>query len=173
MEVAFRETVHEAKQRGQTVFLPSHILSIPYTRFVGPIGSGLDEMIAEAQQHMESLPGVRGDATYGLTGEELAEFGAGVDLLIVGSRGYGPLRRVMLGRTSINLHSRARAALDPAAGHALRVIEPGCRGGGRRVSDRGLIPRDRSSGIRAATARRGDRSRRYRPRDGGGRRKAR
>jgi ABC-2 type transport system ATP-binding protein len=27
MEVAFRETVHEAKQRGQTVFLSSHILS--------------------------------------------------------------------------------------------------------------------------------------------------
>jgi len=27
MEVAFRETVHEAKQRGQSVFLSSHILS--------------------------------------------------------------------------------------------------------------------------------------------------
>jgi polyether ionophore transport system ATP-binding protein len=27
MEIAFRETVHEAKQRGQTVFLSSHILS--------------------------------------------------------------------------------------------------------------------------------------------------
>ncbi|MGN6373146.1 MAG: ATP-binding cassette domain-containing protein [Solirubrobacteraceae bacterium] len=27
MEVAFRETVHEAKQRGQTIFLSSHILS--------------------------------------------------------------------------------------------------------------------------------------------------
>ena len=27
MEVAFRETVHEAKERGQTVFLSSHILS--------------------------------------------------------------------------------------------------------------------------------------------------
>ena len=27
MEVAFRDTVHEAKERGQTVFLSSHILS--------------------------------------------------------------------------------------------------------------------------------------------------
>ena len=27
MEVAFRESVHEAKERGQTVFLSSHILS--------------------------------------------------------------------------------------------------------------------------------------------------
>ena len=27
MEVAFRDTVHEAKERGQTIFLSSHILS--------------------------------------------------------------------------------------------------------------------------------------------------
>lgn len=98
-------------QRSHAEVRAREVVSIPYTGFVGPIGSGLDEMISEAQQHMESLPGVLGDATYGLTGEELAEFSAGVDLLIVGSRGYGPLRRVMLGSTSINLQSRARGPL--------------------------------------------------------------
>lgn len=87
------------------------VVAIPYTGFVGPIGTGLDEMIADAQRHMESLPGVRGDARYGLTGEELADLSAEVDLLIVGSRGYGPLRRVMLGSTSVNLQSRARGPL--------------------------------------------------------------
>jgi nucleotide-binding universal stress UspA family protein len=87
------------------------VVSIPYTGFLGPIGSGLDEMIADAERRMESLQGVRGDATYGLTGEELAELSAEVDLLIVGSRGYGPLRRVMLGSTSINLQARARGPL--------------------------------------------------------------
>jgi hypothetical protein len=46
-----------------------------------------------------------------LTGEELAELGAEVDLLIVGSHGYGPLRRVMLGSTSVNLQARARGPL--------------------------------------------------------------
>lgn len=87
------------------------IVSIPYTGFVGPIGTGLDEMIADAQRQMTSLAGVQGDARYGLTAEELAEFSAEVDLLIVGSRGYGPLRRVMLGSTSLNLQSRARGPL--------------------------------------------------------------
>jgi nucleotide-binding universal stress UspA family protein len=87
------------------------VVSIPYMGFVGPIGSGLDEMIAEAEREMEALPGVRGDASYGLTGEELAELSAEVDLMIVGSRGYGPLRRVMLGSTSINLQARARGPL--------------------------------------------------------------
>lgn len=98
-------------QRTRAEVRAREVVSIPYTGFVGPIGSGLDEMIAEAQQHMESLPDVRGDASYGLTGEELAELSAEVDLLIVGSRGYGPLRRVMLGGTSINLQARARGPL--------------------------------------------------------------
>jgi nucleotide-binding universal stress UspA family protein len=98
-------------QRTRAEVRAREVVAIPYTGFVGPIGSGLDEMITEAQRQMESLEGVRGDATYGLTGEELAELSAEVDLLVVGSRGYGPLRRVMLGSTSINLQSRARGPL--------------------------------------------------------------
>jgi len=88
-----------------------HVVSIPYSGVIGPVGLGLGEMIEDAQEHMEALPGVQGDAVYGLTGEELATFGAECDLLIVGSRGYGPLRRVMLGSTAINLQSRARGPL--------------------------------------------------------------
>ena len=38
-------------------------------------------------------------------------FGSECDLLMVGSRGYGPLRRVMLGSTALNLQSRARGPL--------------------------------------------------------------
>jgi nucleotide-binding universal stress UspA family protein len=87
------------------------VVSVPYAGFVGPIGDGLDEMIEEAENYMASLPGVQGDAVYGLTGEELSTFGSECDLLIVGSRGYGPLRRVMLGSTAINLQSRARGPL--------------------------------------------------------------
>jgi nucleotide-binding universal stress UspA family protein len=87
------------------------VVSVPYTGFVGPIGDGLDEMIQEAQEYMQGLPGVEGDAVYGLTGEQLAAFGSECDLLIVGSRGYGPIRRVMFGSTAINLQSRARGPL--------------------------------------------------------------
>jgi nucleotide-binding universal stress UspA family protein len=105
------EAAKSLAQRTNAKVRAREVVSIPYTGFVGPIGSGLDEMIAEAQRHMESLPGVQGDATYGLTGEELAQLSADVDLLIVGSRGYGPVRRVMLGSTSVNLQSRARGPL--------------------------------------------------------------
>ena len=43
---------------------------------------------------MEELAGVDGRAVYGLAGEELARFGDELDMLVVGSRGYGPLRRL-------------------------------------------------------------------------------
>jgi nucleotide-binding universal stress UspA family protein len=44
-------------------------------------------------------------------GEELAAFGAEVDLLVVGSRGYGPLQRLIHGSTSDYLMRHARCAL--------------------------------------------------------------
>jgi nucleotide-binding universal stress UspA family protein len=99
-----------AKRTGAKV-RAREVVSIPYTGFIGPVGNGLVEMIEEAQEYMQDLPGVQGDAVYGLTGEELARFGSECDLLIVGSRGYGPLRRVMLGSTAIDLQSRARGPL--------------------------------------------------------------
>ncbi|MGD0386986.1 MAG: universal stress protein, partial [Solirubrobacteraceae bacterium] len=60
---------------------------------------------------LAKLEGVKGEVALGLAGEELATFGAGVDLLIVGSRGYGPLRRLMLGSTAAHLASNARCPL--------------------------------------------------------------
>ena len=48
---------------------------------------------------------------FGLTGEELAAFGEGVDILIVGSRSYGPLRRLVSGSTSDYLQRHARCSL--------------------------------------------------------------
>jgi nucleotide-binding universal stress UspA family protein len=99
-----------AEQTGAKV-RARQVVSIPYTGWVGPIGDGLDEMTAEADTYMHNLPGVQGDAVYGLTSEELSSFGSECDLLVVGSRGYGPLRRAMLGSTSFNLQSRARGPL--------------------------------------------------------------
>jgi nucleotide-binding universal stress UspA family protein len=105
------EAAKELAKRTHAKVRAREVVSIPYTGFIGPIGVGLDELIEEADEYMHSLPGVDGDAVYGLTGEELATFGSECDLLIVGSRGYGPLRRVMLGSTAINLQSRARGPL--------------------------------------------------------------
>ena len=48
---------------------------------------------------------------YGLAGEELAAFGDEVQLLVVGSRGYGPMKRLILGSTSGYLERHARCSL--------------------------------------------------------------
>jgi hypothetical protein len=44
-------------------------------------------------------------------GEELAAFGEEVDILVVGSRSYGPVRRLVLGSTSTYLERHARCSL--------------------------------------------------------------
>jgi nucleotide-binding universal stress UspA family protein len=60
---------------------------------------------------MAGLEGVETLARRGHPGEELAAFGAEVDLLVVGSRGYGPLQRLIHGSTSDYLMRHARCAL--------------------------------------------------------------
>ena len=71
----------------------------------------VDLNLREAGEHMDHLEGVDGRVAYGLVGEELAAFAAEVDILLVGSRGYGPTRRVMLGSTSDYLERRACCSL--------------------------------------------------------------
>lgn len=91
------------------------VVSIPtyaYTGLMPPtIGEGIDAMLAEAQARLSQLPDVEGRAVYGLTGEELAAFSDEVDILVVGSRSYGPVRRLVLGSTSDFLERHARCSL--------------------------------------------------------------
>jgi len=91
------------------------VVSIPTYAFTGlmpPIvGEGIDVVLAEANSRMRELDGVDGKAVYGLTGEELAAFGDELDILVVGSRSYGPFRRLVLGSTSDYLERHARCSL--------------------------------------------------------------
>lgn len=88
------------------------IPSVAYTGIVAPgVGETIDTMLEEASTRMRALPGVDGRAVYGLAGEELAAFGEDLDLLVVGSRGYGPVRRLVLGSTSSYLQRHARCPL--------------------------------------------------------------
>jgi nucleotide-binding universal stress UspA family protein len=82
----------------------------------------IEGMLADARERIALLEGVDGRAISGIAVEELARFGAEVDLLVVGSRGYGPLHRAVFGSTSAQLTRNAacplvivrRAAAEPA-----------------------------------------------------------
>jgi nucleotide-binding universal stress UspA family protein len=88
------------------------IATYAYTGIMPPaIGETIDTMLKEANERIKQLPDVQGRAVYGLTGEELASFGDEVDILVVGSRGYGPMRRLVLGSTSDHLERHARCSL--------------------------------------------------------------
>ena len=114
-----------AATRAEIVAL--EVVAIPtyaYTGLMVPTaGGGLDEILADANKRMEDIDGVSGRAVYGLSGEELAAFGDEVDLLVVGSRSYGPVRRLVIGSTSDYLERHARCALLvlPRAGESERV----------------------------------------------------
>jgi nucleotide-binding universal stress UspA family protein len=91
------------------------VVSIPSVAFTGivpaAIGDSVDAMLDSAAARMKALSDVDGSAVYGLPGEELAAFSAQVDLLVVGSRGYGPVKRLVLGSTSNYLARHARSSL--------------------------------------------------------------
>lgn len=91
------------------------VVSIPtyaFTALMPPaIGESIDVMLQEANARMKDLPAAEGHAIYGLAGEELAAFGGQVDILLVGSRSYGPLRRLVVGSTSDYLERHARCSL--------------------------------------------------------------
>lgn len=113
-----RAALEVAKQvalRTHAVVKALEVVTIPtyaYTGVLAPsIGEGLDLLLNEARKLVGQLPGVEGRAVYGLPGEELASFGDEVDLLVVGSRSYGPLRRLVEGGTSQYLQRHARCSL--------------------------------------------------------------
>jgi len=91
------------------------VVSIPNYAFTGfgapALGESIETMLAEAGDRLAQIEGVDGRAVYGLAGEELAAFGTDVQLLVVGSRGYGPMKRLILGSTSDYLERHARCSL--------------------------------------------------------------
>ncbi len=69
------------------------------------------EAVDEAQKEIAELGDIEGHVVYGDPGEELAAYSASADLVVVGSRGYGPLGRLVHGRTSEHLARTARCPL--------------------------------------------------------------
>jgi nucleotide-binding universal stress UspA family protein len=91
------------------------VVGVPSSAYTGlaaaAYGAAMERMVAEAKERMAVLEGASGRVAYGVPGEELAAFSAEVDLLVVGSRSYGPLRRLVLGSTSDYLARHSRSSL--------------------------------------------------------------
>ncbi|MDQ6731799.1 MAG: universal stress protein [Actinomycetota bacterium] len=71
----------------------------------------LPSFVDQARARIAALDDVEPHAAYGLAAEELAMYSASLDLLVVGSRGYGPIGRFVHGSTSRQLARSARCPL--------------------------------------------------------------
>jgi nucleotide-binding universal stress UspA family protein len=109
---------HEAKVKALAVV---SLQSIPHGEPIPDQWEKLaDRLVVDERHRLDRLKGVEGDATYGDPGEELAIFSGDLDLLIVGSRSYGPIGRLFAGSTSRYLlrHTRCPLLVLPrSAGH--------------------------------------------------------
>jgi nucleotide-binding universal stress UspA family protein len=105
----------ELASRTRALVSALEVVAIPTYAYTGlivpPVEESIDEMLTNANTRLRELEGVDAHAVYGLTGEELARFGDEVDLLVAGSRGYGPVRRLVVGSTSDYLQRHARCSL--------------------------------------------------------------
>ena len=74
-------------------------------------GTSIEDLVEQARDQIAALGDVEPHAAYGNPAEELALYGASLDLLVVGSRGYGPVGRLVHGSTSQRLACSARCPL--------------------------------------------------------------
>ncbi|UGS37198.1 universal stress protein [Capillimicrobium parvum] len=88
-------------------------VSLPSEAFLGPGAADNTprRLIEDARRRIAALGDVEPRAAYGQPAEELALYSASLDLLVVGSRGYGPIGRLIHGSTSQQLAHSARCPL--------------------------------------------------------------
>jgi nucleotide-binding universal stress UspA family protein len=88
-------------------------VALPVYPFVGgtAVGELIDSVVNDARQRVAALEGVEPHAAYGQAGEELALYSASLDLIVIGSRSYGPLGRLVHGSTALQLAHSARCPL--------------------------------------------------------------
>ena len=88
-------------------------VSLPSDAFLGPgaVDNTPRRLLEDARGRIAALGDVEPRAAYGQPAEELAAYSASLDLLVVGSRGYGPIGRLIHGSTSQQLAHSARCPL--------------------------------------------------------------
>lgn len=91
------------------------VVALPRVQEEAPIPADWDAAIKRLEERysarLAEFEGVDGHVTYGGPREELAQFAKSLDLLIVGSRGYGPMGRLIHGSVSGYLLGHASCSL--------------------------------------------------------------
>lgn len=96
----------------EAVSLPAYLLSgAAAPAATPPLGDVIEDLVERARERIAALGGVEPHAAYGTAAEELALYGASLDLLIIGSRSYGPIGRIVHGSVSAQLSRTARCPL--------------------------------------------------------------
>lgn len=91
----------------QAIFYPARLYAGPGW----PDDETIEKKLAAAREHIAELGGVEPHAVYGEPAEELALYSGSLDLLVIGSRSYGPIGRVVHGSTAHKLAHTARCPL--------------------------------------------------------------
>jgi len=115
-----------------------NIVAQPIGSYATPMPSDwgyiLEQERQDAAERLRSIEDVDASAIYGAPFEELAAFGDRVDLLVVGSRSYGPVHRLVFGSTSSHLTRHAHCpllVLPRASADLLPALGDTRRAGGR------------------------------------------
>ena len=89
-------------------------ISVPVSSFGPgplPLRNAIDALVTQARERIESLGECEAQVGYGAPVDVLAHYSESLDLLVIGSRGYGPIGRLIHGSTSWRLMRGARCAL--------------------------------------------------------------
>ncbi len=116
-------------------------VSLPSYAFVGvpaPTEDIVESLVEDAFKRIEALGGIEPHAVYGPARKELAVYGASLDLLILGSRDYGAIGRLVHGSTT---HELAHTAPCPVLAltravrehHPIDELNEHSNGGGEKV----------------------------------------
>lgn len=89
-------------------------VSFPAYVFIGPPlpdDRAIDDLVETARERVARIRDAEPHAAYGLPAEELALYSASLDLLVIGSRSYGPVGRLVHGSMAQQLSRMARCPL--------------------------------------------------------------
>jgi nucleotide-binding universal stress UspA family protein len=99
--------LHTKVSAFEAISFPARLYAAPPYPDEGTV----EELLDAARDRIGEIDGVEPHAAYGQPAEELALYSASLDLLVIGSRSYGPIGRLVHGSTALQLARTARCPL--------------------------------------------------------------